>query len=157
MGFLNFKPGIFKTLNLAFFKLTSYHLTRYSATPLRHLLDDHPPDTQTLSTTFIISQRISQQSIRISASVSNHDRSNPKHAAHSTTSALYHQLPPVDAHARQTKSTVRSHHSIFTHDRLNLQRTAPLIDTNTQTRPDPQHTLAHVHSTACTLARSLIP
>ena len=120
-------------------------------------VDDHPPDTQTLSTTFIISQRISQQSIRISASVSNHDRSNPKHAAHSTTSALYHQLPPVDAHARQTKSTVRSHHSTFTHDRLNLQRTAPLIDTNTQTRPDPQHTLAHVHSTACTLARSLIP
>ena len=122
-------------------------------------VDDYSPDTQTLSTTFIISQRISQQSVRISASVS---------TPVSTTIYLSLSLsaqqsrkqdatPPLDAHARQTKSTVRSHHSTFTHDRLNLQRTAPLIDTDTQTRPDPQHTLALVHSTACTLARSLIP
>ena len=104
-------------------------------------------DTQTLSTTFIISQRINQQSIRISASANNHDRSNPKHAARSTTSALYHQLPPVDAHARQTKSTVRSHHSTFTHDRLNLQRTAPLIDT---------HTLDQTHRTQQSYAYSSI-
>ena len=126
-------------------------------------VDDHSPDTQTLSTTFIISQRISQQSVRISASVS-----TPVSTPVSTTIYLSLSLsaqqsrkqdatPPLDAHARQTKSTVRSHHSTFTHDRLNLQRTAPLIDTDTQTRPDPQHTLALVHSTACTLARSLIP
>ena len=122
-------------------------------------VDDHSPDTQTLSTTFIISQRISQQSVRISASVS---------TPVSTTIYLSLSLsaqqsrkqdatPPLDANTRQTKSTVHSHHLTFTHDRLNLQRTAPLIDTDTQTRPDPQHTLALVHSTACTLARSLIP
>ena len=121
-------------------------------------VDDHSPDTQTLSTTFIISQ----QSVRISASVS-----TPVSTPVSTTIYLSLSLsaqqsrkqdatPPLDAHARQTKSTVRSHHSTFTHDRLNLQRTATLIDTDTQTRPDPQHTLALVHSTACTLAHPVV-
>ena len=53
---------------------------------------------------------------------------------------------PLDAHARQTKSTVRSHQSTSTHDRLNLQRTAPLIDTHT--RPDPTHSTqqSYAHS-----------
>ena len=63
--------------------------------------------------------------------------------------------PPLDAHAKQTESTVRRHQSTFTHVRLDLQRTAPLNDTHTHTRPDPQHTTALVHSTACTLAHSL--
>ena len=54
---------------------------------------DHSPDTQTFSTTFIIRQCISQQSIRISTPVSNHDRSDPKHATCNTTNAQHHQLP----------------------------------------------------------------
>ena len=47
----------------------------------------------------------------------------------------------------QTKSTVRSHQSTPTHDRLNLQRTAPLIDT---------HTLDQTHSTQQSYAHSSI-
>ena len=54
---------------------------------------------------------------------------------------------PLDAHTRQTKSTVRSHQSTPTHDRLNLQRTAPLIDT---------HTLDQTHSTQQSYAHSSI-
>ena len=38
-------------------------------------------------------RRISQQSVRVSALVSNHDRSDPKHAARTTTRAQYYQLP----------------------------------------------------------------
>ena len=106
-------------------------------------------------------KRSAQHSSSASASVSNQSELAHQSARRSGTpvsTTIYLSLslsaqqsrkqdatPPLDAHARQTKSTVRSHHSTFTHDRLNLQRTAPLIDTHT---PDQTHSTqqSYAHS-----------